>query len=183
MNDHLQSFMRLGFTLALACAVLYGPFLAANAESANTTVGRLFSDPEYETPGGFDQAPYFPAVRHRFGRIDQGTLELARDSAGHQSPIEVSLNLFDDFDVTAVITDTDTTFSGGYSLSAYIPGNPPGSFELVVNGDTVVGAVKTVEGAYRIVSDGEGNIVISEIDSSNVQLQLENDVLEPNGDW
>ena len=148
---HLSLLMCRGVALALAFSVLFVPIHAANAQSENAPTGRLFSDPEYETPGGIDQAPDFPAVRHRFGWIDQGTLELARNSAGHQSPMEVSLNLFDDFDVSAVITNTDTTFSVGYSLSGHIPGNPPGTFELVVNGDTILGVVRTAGGVYRMV--------------------------------
>ena len=76
----------------------------------------------------------------------------------------LTLNLFDDTVVTGMVEWTDPTFSGGYSVSGRLVGDPLGSMTLVVNGERVVGTVQTREGTYRIRSAGDGLSTISEVE-------------------
>ena len=73
------------------------------------------------------------------------------------------LNLFDDVSVTAIAEWTEPTFSGGYSLSGRVLGDPLGSMTLVVNGTRVVGSVETGGLSYRFRSTSEGLYSISEV--------------------
>ena len=70
----------------------------------------------------------------------------------------LTLNLFDDTVVTGLVEWTDPTFSGGYSVSGRLVGDPLGSLTLVVNGERVVGTVQSPEGTYRIRSVGDGAV-------------------------
>ena len=73
------------------------------------------------------------------------------------------LNLFEDVVVTGIVERTAPTFSGGYSVSGRLVGNSPGTLTIVVNGETVAGAVRTLGGTYRIRSAGDGRYTISEV--------------------
>ena len=70
---------------------------------------------------------------------------------------------------------TAPTFSGGYSVSGRLVGNSPGTLTIVVNGQTVAGAVRTLGGTYRIPSVGGGRYTISEVK----EPPLDCEVLEP----
>jgi fermentation-respiration switch protein FrsA (DUF1100 family) len=87
------------------------------------------------------------------------------------------LNLFEDVSFTGVVERTAATFSGGYSLSGRLVGEPLGSLTLVVNGETVAGTVRTLDGTYRIRSAGDGLYAISEVE----EKPLDCEVLEPQG--
>ena len=76
----------------------------------------------------------------------------------------LTLNLFDDTVVTGIVEWTDLTFSGGYSVSGRLVGDPLGSMTLVVNGERVVGTVQSPEGTYRIRSIGAGLSTVSEVE-------------------
>ena len=73
------------------------------------------------------------------------------------------LNLVADLTVTGIVEWTAPTFSGGYSLSGRLSGEPPGSLTLVVNGERVVGTVMTPNRTYRIRSVGKGLYIIGEV--------------------
>ena len=76
----------------------------------------------------------------------------------------LTLNLFDNTVVTGIVEWTDPTFSGGYSVSGRLVGDPLGSMTLVVNGERVVGTVQSPEGTYRIRSIGAGLSTVSEVE-------------------
>ena len=76
----------------------------------------------------------------------------------------LTLNLFADVVVTAVIERTEATFSGGYAVSGSFVEAPLGTLTLVVNGGTVVGTVRLLEETYQIRSLGKGLYAISEVE-------------------
>ena len=87
----------------------------------------------------------------------------------------LTLNLFEDIVFTGIVERTAPTFSGGYSISGRVVGEPVGTLTLVVNGETVAGTVRTLGGTYRIRSVGSGLYAISEVE----EPPLECDVVEP----
>ena len=94
----------------------------------------------------------------RFGAVAQGTAD---------APARLTLNLFDDTVLTAIVERTVPT-SSGYSLWGRIEGADNGSMTLVVNGTVVVGSVDTVSGTYRIRSVAKQLYAISEVDESKL---------------
>ena len=76
----------------------------------------------------------------------------------------LTFNLFDDVVVTGRVEHTAPTFSGGYSISGSLVGEPLGSLALVVNGETVAGTVRRLGETYQIRSMGEGLYAISEVE-------------------
>ena len=85
----------------------------------------------------------------------------------------LTLNLFDDTVVTSIVEWTEPTFSGGYSVSGRLVGDPLGSMTLVVNGERVVGTVQSPEGTYRIRSVGDGLFTISEVEEPPLDCRVE----------
>ena len=85
-----------------------------------------------------------------------------RDAAP-ASDATLTLNLFEDVVFTAIVDSTAPTFSGGYSISGRLVGEPLGTLTLVVNGKVVAGTVRTLGGTYRIRSVGRGRYAISEV--------------------
>ena len=75
----------------------------------------------------------------------------------------LTFNLFDDVVVTGRVVWTAPTLSGGYSVAGHLVEDPLGTMALVVNGETVAGAVRRSGKTYRIRSVGEGRYAISEV--------------------
>ena len=66
--------------------------------------------------------------------------------------------------VTGIVERTAPTFSGGYSVSGRLVGEPLGSMTVVVNDETVAGAVRMAGGGtYHIQSIG-GLTTVSEVE-------------------
>ena len=89
------------------------------------------------------------------------------------SDATLTLNLFEDVVFTGIVERTAPTFSGGYSISGRLVGNPPGTLTLVVNGETVAGTVRTLRGTYRIRSVGRGRYAISEVEEPPLNCGVE----------
>ena len=108
-------------------------------------------------------------IRSREVTIDFGMLESSRATASQPSdtPSKLTLNLFDDTVLTAIVERTAPT-SSGYSLSGRIEGAEFGTVTLVVNGTVVAGSVRTLAGTYRIRSIGKRLYTISEVDESKL---------------
>ena len=106
-------------------------------------------------------------IRRREVTIDLDRLQLAKSSTGGSSraPAQLTLNLFEDTVLTAVIVRADRT-SSGYSLEGRIEGVKFGTLTSVVNGTVVAGSARTPLGAYRIRSSGKRLYSISEVDES-----------------
>ena len=108
-------------------------------------------------------------IRRREATIDFEMLATARvwaDEPTGAPASRLTLNLFDDTVLTAVIERTAPT-SSGYSLSGRIEGEEHGTMTLVLNGTVVAGSVRTPSGTYRIRSVGN-RLYISEVDESRL---------------
>ena len=114
-------------------------------------------------------------LRRRVVTIDFEMLGRARASAaaGTAPSAAVTLNLFDDVVLTGMVERIEPTFSGGWSVSGRIAGEPLGTMTLVVNGQTVAGTVRTLGGTYRIRWVGDGMYAISEVDLSRLPAESE----------
>ena len=86
----------------------------------------------------------------------------------------LTLNLFRDVVFTAIVDSTAPTFSGGYSISGRLAGQALGTLTLVVNGQTVAGTVRTLDGTYRIRSAGDGLYAISQVEEPPLDCQVLN---------
>ena len=85
----------------------------------------------------------------------------------------LTLNLFDDVVVTGVVEWTAPTFSGGYSVAGHLVEEPLGTLTLVVNGETVVGTVRTLGETYQIRSVSDGLYTISEVEEPPLNCGVE----------
>jgi hypothetical protein len=118
-------------------------------------------------------APHDIAIRQREVTIDFSQLARLQASASHPTgpPAKLTLNLFDDTVLTAVVDQMAPT-SSGYSLSGRIEGMEHGTMTLVVNGTVVAGSVRTPHGIYRVTSVGKSLYAISEVDESKLPPTL-----------
>lgn len=116
-----------------------------------------------------------PSLRSRLVSIDFETLTRAQEDARRREspPDTLLLNLFDDVVLTGTVERTDATFSGGYSLSGGILGQPLASMTLVVNGNTVAGTVRTLETTYEIRTVDGSRYRIVEVDPTNARFGCE----------
>ena len=104
--------------------------------------------------------------------------ESSRSSEGDAAPASdatLTLNLFRDVVFTGIVERTAPTFSGGYSISGRLAGKALGTLTLVVNGKTVAGTVRTLDGTYWIRTAGDGLYAISQVE----EPPLECEVLKP----
>ena len=85
----------------------------------------------------------------------------------------LTLNLFDDTVVTGLVEWTEPTFSGGYAVSGRLVEEPLGTLTLVVNGETVAGTVRLLDGTYAIRSVGGGQATISEVEEPPLNCGVE----------
>lgn len=105
-------------------------------------------------------------VRQRLVSIDFNILTATRAAAVLQTvPTTLTLNLFDDVEFTAIVESTRPT-SSGYSLLGRIQQMDLATMALVVNGEVVVGTVRTAEATYRIGTAGKGVYRITQLDPS-----------------
>ena len=111
-------------------------------------------------------------VRHRTTRVDFSRLAAVRASLESGRPATIDLNLFDDVVFKAVNLRMAPTSSGGYSLSGHIEGVPLGTATLVVNGEVVVGSIRTPTGTYTIDANG-GICHIRKVDAANLPPRAE----------
>lgn len=157
-------------TACLVAVLLIGLSALARAEGEPHGVG-LFAP---VAPNGIGSAaaatrPDAVTIRRRQVTIDLGRLEVARASTvgSSHAPETLTLNLFADTVLTAVIVRADRT-SSGYSIEGRIEGVEFGTMTLIVNGTVVAGSVRTPLGTYRIRSIGGGLYSISEVDESRL---------------
>jgi hypothetical protein len=176
------------FIGVVAAAVLtsQAPPVEAQSRGLFTAVAQTVSRSLASTsPAALPSGPFADAtLRSRLVTIDLGRIGRARvvaasrrtsSSADASADGEASaplpepgatllLNLFDDVAVTGIVEWTDATFSGGYSVSGRLAGEPLGTMTLVVNDERVAGEVRTLDGTYRIRSVGAGLYSISEVE-------------------
>lgn len=152
------------------CALLCPPAASGQpgdlfAPAGPELPGPLAIDAAAETPTGDDIA-----VRSRAVTLDFGILHRVRATADSvvREPVSLALNLFEDTAYEAVIDRVAPTFSGGYSLSGRIAGEPLGTATLVVNGTTVAGSVRMPGAVYRIGPTSDGRNVITQVEESKL---------------
>ena len=142
----------------------------AHAAEAQSPIHGLFSPAEPSAPRAIATAPPDDiTIRQREVTIDFDMLEVAKASVSEptQSPAKLTLNLFDDVVLTAIVYRTAPT-SSGYSLSGRIEGMELGTMTLVVNDSVVAGSVRTPVGTFRIMSVDKWLYAISEVDESKL---------------
>ena len=105
-----------------------------------------------------------------FHRLVTARADLGRPGAPAPT---LTLNLFDDVTLVAVIEQSTPTASG-YALAGRIDGAELfGTLTLVVNGDVVAGTVQTLSAAYTIRTTSTGQHVIREVDTSALPPEAE----------
>ena len=82
-------------------------------------------------------------------------------------PQPLVLNLFDDVVFTGIVEHVEPT-SSGHALWGRLDGVEFGTMTLVVNGNVVVGTVRTPHAVYTIRTAGDGVYVIRQIDESSL---------------
>ena len=120
-------------------------------------------------------------IRSRPVRIDLDELAAAQAIVARDvgPPATLTLNLFDDTVVSAVVERTAPTLSGGYSLSGQLTSSAFDTVTVVVNGAVVAGTVRTSGEIYWIRTVGDDLYVVAQVDLS--MLPPEVDPLPPPG--
>ena len=167
------------------------PVIEAQRSGLFSAVNRGAEHSDSPTPALLDAT----TLRRRVVTMDLGRLQRPRAAATAlpRSPVQskatsprsgrrdaapaadeiLTLNLFEDAVFTGIVERTAPTFSGGYSISGRLVGDPLGTLTLVVNGETVAGSVRTLGGTYRIRSVGGGLYAISEVDEPPLNCGVE----------
>ena len=109
----------------------------------------------------------------QYGQTQDTSRRTTEQDAAPQPGTTLTFNLFDDAVVTGIVERTAPTFSGGYVLSGRIVGEPLGTLTLVVNGETVAGTVRLLDGTYRIRSVGDGLYAVSEVEEPPLNCEVE----------
>ena len=123
--------------------------------------------------------PNQPTVRQRLVSIDFNILTATRAAAVLQTvPTTLTLNLFDDVELTAIVDSTHPT-SSGYSLLGRIHQMDLATMALVVNGDVVAGTVRIAEATYRIRTVGKGVYSITQLDPAKERKGSEPVLVSP----
>ena len=130
----------------------------------------------FEIEGDPSPSPGVEALVSRFAGIDFGQFDPSLgsvsspqgiDRVGRLAPQTVTLNLFEDAAFTGRIEHVEPTASG-YALWGGLDGVELGTMTMVVNGDIVVGAVRTPQTVYTITTTATGSYVIRQIDESSL---------------
>ena len=121
------------------------------------------------SPGVETLASRFVGIN--FGQLDpsltSASRSLSTEARGVLSPRTVTLNLFDDAAFTGRLEHVEPTASG-YAFWGGLDGVELGSMTMVVNGDIVVGTVRTPGGVYTVETADSGSYVIRQIDESSL---------------
>ena len=130
----------------------------------------------FEIEGDPSPSPGVETLVSRFAGIDFGQLApslgsvsspLGIDQVSRLTPQTVTLNLFEDATFTGRIEHVEPTASG-YAFWGGLDGVELGTMTMVVNGDIVVGTVRTPQTVYTITTTYTGSYVIRQIDESSL---------------
>ena len=168
---------RRGLFVTMLTALLLG---ATGGERVEAQAG-LFSAVSQEDPATRRSVPGMPqglgptTIRSRLVRIDLDQLAAAQAIAARDigASAALTLNLFDDIVVSAVVERTAPTLSGGYSLAGRLADSAFGTVTVVVNGAVVAGTVRTSGETYRIRTVGDGLYVLAQVDLSMLPPEAE----------
>ena len=98
------------------------------------------------------------ALPLRVTRMDFGRLAAARDAVLRGGDARLTLNLFADSELTAIVERAAST-PRGYALSGRIEGEAESAVTLVANGDLVLGTVWTPQATYQLRTAGAAQVV------------------------
>ena len=130
----------------------------------------------FEIEGDPPPSPDVETLASRFAGIDFGQLDpslesvsrpLGIDEVSRLAPRTITLNLFAAATFTGRIAHVEPTASG-YAFWGGLDGVELGTMTMVVNGDIVVGTVRTPDAVYTIRTADSGSYVIREIDESTL---------------
>ena len=130
----------------------------------------------YVVKGDPPPSPGVDAFASRLVGIDFGQLNRITESpadpkgapTGEPPTLQtLALNLFDGVVFTGIVEHVEPTASG-HALWGRLDGVELGTMTLVVNGDVVVGTVRTPGAVYTIRTAGDGTYVIRQIDESSL---------------
>ena len=181
--------------MAAVAVVLLGSLLTATVEGQGDGLFSEVGPAALRSRTRASASTDATTLRRRVVTMDLGRLQRARAAALSRQPVRtkavspgsggrdavptpdvtLTLNLFEDVIVTGMVERTAPTFSGGYSISGRLVGKALGTLTIVVNGQTIAGAVRTLGGTYRIRSLGSGRYTISEV----IEPPLDCEVLKP----
>ena len=143
-----------------------------DADDDETQDDGLFSEVEGDPPPSTDvETLAGRLVGIDFGQLDQVTdpsIEPKDPASGKPTtPQTLVLNLFDDVVFTGIVEHVEPTASG-HAFWGSLKGVELGTMSLVVNGEIVVGTVRTPSEVYTIRTAGDGKYVIRQIDESSL---------------
>ena len=148
------------------------PTALSDLNSAEAQPSRLFVEVEGEpSPSTEVEALASRLVGIDFGklaRVIESPVGLKDTASGKpQAPQRLVLNLFDGVVLTGIVEHVESTASG-HALWGRIEDVELGTMTLVVNGNVVVGTVRTPNAVYTIRSADNGAYVIRQIDESSL---------------
>ena len=143
-----------------------------DADDDEAQAGGLFSEVQGDQPLNADvETIASRLVGIDFGQLDQVTdpsIEPKDPASGKPTtPQTLVLNLFDDVVFTGIVEHVEPTASG-HAFWGSLKGVELGTMSLVVNGEIVVGTVRTPSEVYTIRTAGDGKYVIRQIDESSL---------------
>ncbi len=143
-----------------------------DADDDEAQADGLFSEVEGDPP----PSPDVETLASRLAGIDFGQLDQVTNppiepkdpvTGKPTTPQTLVLNLFDDVVFTGIVEHVEPTASG-HALWGSLQGVELGAMTLVVNGNIVVGTVRTLGAVYTIRTAGDGTYVIRQIDESSL---------------
>jgi hypothetical protein len=160
-------------SLLVALATLYGVGAGPGVAAVETSMPvDLFRSARSE--GAMDYSDQRGIVRSRYVTLNTSLLVGSDGSALSLPPgATLSLNLFDDLGLTAVLERVELNAGGGFNWLGHVEGIPYSQVILVVNGEMVVGNVATPQGVYQVRYAGGGVHAVHEIDQSAFPDEME----------
>lgn len=143
----------------VSIALIFVPALVAAQPALFTDLADVAVERRGRTAEPASEMPV--ALRSRPVGISLRQLAAARASVADGGS-RLTLNLFDDAVFTATLEHSGQT-ARGYSLAGTLDADPLSSVVLVVNGDVVAGAIRTLQGVYRIRTVSPGVHEVREV--------------------
>ena len=151
--------------MAVAVVVLVLGSSAVAALEGEPTGSKLFSEAVFRAT--LDRAGEMGVVRSRAVQLN---LELLLDADGTPRDLtaedRLTLNLFDDLQLVAVLERVAPSYGGGFTWVGQVQDEPLSAVTLVVNEGIMAGSVVSPQGLFRIGYAGNGVHVVHELDPS-----------------
>ena len=171
-HGYNHSIILLATTLATALLfTVLSPLGSAVAQTGETKAEGIFSQIETDTLPSVG----IETLSSRLVKIDFEQLYRVTKPRGiphpatpkTSAPLTLALNLFDDVAFTSIVEHVEPT-SAGHALWGSLEGVERGTMTLIVNGDVVVGTVRTPQAVYTIRTLSDGVYIIRQIDESSL---------------